>query len=53
MNAQKFVSACVIMLIAGLSQAAEKNIIFFITDDESPTLRWYGDEVAVTPSIDA
>ena len=32
---------------------AEKNIIFFITDDESPTLGCYGDEVAKTPAIDA
>ena len=31
----------------------EKNIIFFITDDESPTLGCYGDEVAKTPAIDA
>ena len=35
------------------SHAAEKNIIFFITDDESPTLGCYGDPVAVTPAIDA
>ena len=41
------------MLLAGVGQAAEKNIIFFITDDESPTLGCYGDEVAVTPAIDA
>ena len=33
--------------------AAEKNIIFFITDDESPTLGCYGDPIAVTPNIDA
>jgi N-sulfoglucosamine sulfohydrolase len=32
---------------------AERNIIFFITDDESPTLGCYGDKVAVTPAIDA
>ncbi|MEW4487385.1 sulfatase [Thalassoglobus sp. JC818] len=35
------------------SIAAEKNIIFFITDDESPTLGCYGDPVAKTPAIDA
>ncbi|MCM8534785.1 MAG: sulfatase [Lentisphaeraceae bacterium] len=35
------------------AQAAEKNIIFFITDDESPTLGCYGDTVAVTPAIDS
>lgn len=33
--------------------AAERNIIFIITDDESPTLGCYGDKVARTPSIDA
>ena len=34
-------------------KAAERNIVFFITDDESPTLGCYGDRVAVTPNIDA
>ncbi len=33
--------------------AAEKNVIFIITDDESPTLGCYGDPVAKTPAIDA
>ena len=32
---------------------AEKNVIFFITDDQSPTLGCYGDKVARTPAIDA
>ena len=44
-------------LLAALSlsslTAAEKNVIFFITDDESPTLGCYGDPVAKTPAIDA
>ncbi|TWU41071.1 sulfatase family protein [Novipirellula artificiosorum] len=40
-------------LAATAAPAAEKNVIFFITDDESPTLGCYGDPVAVTPSIDA
>ena len=35
------------------SEAAERNIIVFVTDDESPTLGCYGDDVAVTPAIDA
>ncbi len=34
------------------SLAAERNIVFFITDDESPTLGCYGDPVAVTPAVD-
>ena len=33
--------------------AAERNIVVFVTDDESPTLGCYGDTSAVTPSIDA
>ncbi len=33
--------------------AAERNVIFIITDDESPTLGCYGDKAAVTPAIDA
>lgn len=37
---------------AATAQAAERNIIFFITDDESPTLGCYGDPVAKTPAID-
>ncbi len=34
-------------------QAAEKNVLFIITDDESPTLGCYGDKAAVSPAIDA
>ena len=33
--------------------AAERNILFIITDDESPTLGCYGDPVAVTPAVDS
>ncbi len=45
-----------ILLIAAAARggiAAERNVIFFVTDDESPTLGCYGDSVAVTPAIDA
>jgi len=37
----------------GSLAAAEKNVIFIITDDESPTLGCYGDPIAKTPAIDA
>lgn len=41
------------VLLPGSLPAAERNIIFFITDDESPTLGCYGDKTARTPNIDA
>jgi len=40
-------------LIPTVIFGAEKNIIFFITDDQSPTLGCYGDPVAATPAVDA
>ena len=33
--------------------AADRNVNFIFTDDESPTLGCSGDPVAVTPAIDA
>ncbi|TWU18424.1 sulfatase family protein [Allorhodopirellula heiligendammensis] len=44
--------ACSVTL-AATSHAAERNVLFIITDDESPTLGCYGDPCAVTPAIDA
>ena len=41
------------LVLASEASAAERNVIFIITDDESPTLGCYGDPVAVTPAIDA
>ena len=41
------------LLISTLCSATERNVIFVITDDESPTLGCYGDTSAVTPHIDA
>ena len=43
----------ILLVVATVSFSAERNVIFIITDDESPTLGCYGDKVAVTPSIDA
>jgi N-sulfoglucosamine sulfohydrolase len=45
-----------VVLVGGLERplsAAERNIVVFVTDDESPTLGCYGDRAAVTPAIDA
>ncbi|QEF97020.1 Arylsulfatase [Stieleria maiorica] len=41
------------LLLTTASLAAERNVIFIITDDESPTLGCYGDTAAKTPAIDA
>ncbi len=35
------------------ASAAEKNIVLFITDDQSPTLGCYGDSIASSPHVDA
>ena len=42
-----------VFLVGSAASAAERNILFIITDDESPTLGCYGDPVARTPAIDA
>lgn len=49
------VSLCALCVSSSISSSfsAERNIIFFITDDESPTLGCYGDTAAKTPGIDA
>jgi N-sulfoglucosamine sulfohydrolase len=39
--------------LATSTAAADRNIVLFVTDDESPTLGCYGDPVAATPAIDA
>lgn len=41
------------MVYSANSFAAEKNVIFFITDDQSPTLGCYGDPVAQTPAVNS
>lgn len=42
-----------LLAAASCLQAAEKNVILIVTDDESKTLGCYGDPIAVTPAIDA
>ncbi|MFT5301032.1 MAG: N-sulfoglucosamine sulfohydrolase [Mariniblastus sp.] len=45
---------CLIVLLGDtVSVANERNVIFFITDDEGPTLGCYGDSQAATPNVDA
>ncbi|RCS54919.1 heparan N-sulfatase [Bremerella cremea] len=60
LSALLVVSAFLLFFVAPISLFAaddtkrpERNIVFFITDDESPTLGCYGDPIAVTPNIDA
>ncbi len=51
----RFLAAAVVIsgTVPWSARAAERNIVVFITDDESPTLGCYGDPVAVTPALDA
>ncbi|MGY8695650.1 MAG: sulfatase family protein, partial [Verrucomicrobiia bacterium] len=41
-----------IVLAIASAHAAERNIIFIVTDDQSPTLGCYGDPVAHSPAVD-
>ena len=41
------------LVLSTTLDAAERNVIFIITDDESPTLGCYGDTAARTPAIDS
>ena len=41
-----------LVLVAMPASAAKKNVVFFITDDQSPTMGCYGDPVAKTPNMD-
>ncbi len=42
-----------LLALAPFASAAERNIIFIVTDDQSPTLGCYGDPVAHSPAVDA
>lgn len=46
-------SGVMLLTFSTMLFAAERNIIFFITDDESPTLGCYGDPIAVSPAVDS
>jgi N-sulfoglucosamine sulfohydrolase len=51
MRIRLFLAAAAGMLSLSV-QAADRNILFFIADDQSPTLGCYGDPVAVSPNVD-
>ena len=55
--ALRFFSSSLLLLLAISATSScfanDKNVIFFITDDEGPTLGCYGDKTAVTPNVDA
>jgi len=41
------------LLTAGVLQSAERNVVLFVTDDQSPDAGCYGNKVLKTPNIDA
>lgn len=45
-------TALLVTLLVPVLSAAERNILFIITDDQSPTLGCYGDPVASSPHVD-
>jgi N-sulfoglucosamine sulfohydrolase len=45
-------SCLALTLLAAPALAAKKNIVVFITDDQSPTMGCYGDKSARTPNMD-
>ena len=40
------------LLAVAAATAAQRNIVVFITDDQSPTMGCYGDTSAITPNMD-
>ena len=40
-------------LSLGIAQAAKRNIVLFVTDDQSPDFGAYGNSVLKTPNLDA
>lgn len=46
------VAVLILTLVTTAVSAAKRNVVLFITDDESPTLGCYGDRVAKTPHAD-
>ena len=41
------------LIAVTLGEGSEKNILLIVTDDQSPNLGCYGDQVAQTPNLDA
>ena len=50
---KRFLLLSLFPFLAPFNQAAERNIIFVVSDDQSPTLGCYGDPVACSPAVDS
>ncbi|MCA9211655.1 MAG: sulfatase, partial [Planctomycetales bacterium] len=49
----QFISAIVALLLVAAAHGAERNIVLFVTDDQSPDMGCYGNDVIKTPNMDS
>lgn len=53
MNLRSLFSLVILALLSTLASAAPRNVVLFVTDDQSPDAGCYGNSVIQTPNMDA